>query len=423
MRLSQTASVLAALCLSALAVGAQPSGGSNPFALLERVDPESVGLSAQVLAEAGALFRAQVDRGELPGFVAVVTRHGRVAYVDAYGLRDLERGAPMTPETIFRIYSMTKPLTTVAALILIEEGRLDPDEPAARYVPVLGRMPVYDPAAPGGARPVDPARPMTVRDLLRHTSGLTYGYGTSSPVDALYHEAEILNRRGTTLQDMIDKLERLPLRYPPGSRWHYGLSTDVLGHLVEVASGRPLDAFVEARIFAPLGMVDSGFEVPREKRDRFAGIYTHTEEGLVPWGGAWETEAYRPPVTFFSGGGGAVSTTPDYLRFAQMLLNGGTLDGVRILTPESVAQMTTNQLDGDFRPGWGFGYGVQVCTDPAQTGQPGSVGTYGWGGGGNTFFFVDPAEDVIAMVWTQLSGPTSLSRDLRAAVYAALEAE
>ncbi len=361
-------------------------------------------------------MQAHVDQKHVAGLATLIARKGKLAHFACYGKRNLESGAALTEDTIFRIYSISKPLTCVAALLLYEEKRFGLDDPVGKFLPTLGEMKVYAESGPWRAQ----ERPMTIRDLLRHTSGLTYGYSASHPVDALYQKANILNRKGT-LKEMIKKLAKLPLRYQPGSQWYYSLATDVLGHLVEVLSGQSLGEFCTRRICAPLRMPDTGFELPAEKFDRLAAIYSRTEAGaLVPWGGSIETTIYQKPVSFHSGGGGAFSTLPDYLRFCQMLLNGGALGKTRLLKRETVAEMTKNQLPAPFRPGMGFGFGVQVCVDVAATKQPGSVGTFGWAGGGNTYFFVDPKQELIAMVWSQLSGTTTLSQEMREAVYEAL---
>lgn len=383
-------------------------------------DPRTAGMSSEKLAAIGTLGRSAVDRGELPGVITFVARQGRVVHFECSGSRDLEEQLPMTADTIFRIYSMTKPITTVAALVLLDDGRLELDTPVSKYIPALADMRVYGPTAPDPSGWSTVRRGMTVRDLLTHTSGLTYGYSTTHPVDRLYNEVNILDRRGTTLEVMIRKLSKLPLRYQPGERWHYGLSTDVLGYLIQVVSGQALDQFCRERIFLPLRMPDSGFAIGPEQAARFAEIYSRSDGKLVPWGGSWETEAYVAPVSFFSGGGGGVSTVVDYFRFLQMLLNGGQLDGSRILSEDSVRLMTTDQLGKEISPGWGFGFGVRVCVDPARSELPASQGSFGWGGGGNTFFFVDPEKQLVAMVWTQLSGASRIRHQFRKAVYEAI---
>lgn len=394
-------------------------------AVRSRADSESIaavsGAPRLAMDQLEKDLAAEVDQGRLPNIAVVVARRGEVVHSFRFGHADLQEKTTLQEDTIYRIYSMTKPVTAVAALILVDEGKLQLDEPAGQYLPVLSRMSVLgSDSAPDSTRTLQ-HRPMLIRDLLRHTSGLPYGYSAAHPVDATYRSANILDRRGT-LEDMIGKLDGLPLRYSPGERWHYGLSSDVLGRVVEVASGQSLEEFCRERIFDPLGMPDTTFELPPEKAHRLAGIYSRGADGkLIPWGGSIETSTYIRPVTFYSGGGGLVSTMPDYLRFCQMLLNRGTLDGVRILSPETVEMMTSNQLEGNYRPGWGYGFGVQVRTETGTAGDPGEVGQFSWGGGGNTFFFVDPKRELIAMVWTQFSGGTTLANDLRKAVYASQE--
>ena len=405
------------LCLVFATCWIAPALADEPLVV---VTPESVDMSSQALERLTSTMRGYVDRQELAGLATLIARRGQVVHFETYGVSDLESGHPTQPDTIYRIYSMTKPITSVAALLLLEEGRYKLDDHVADFIPTFKTLHVYDPDAPDGSKRAPLARPVTIQHLLTHTSGLTYGYSAATPVDALYQQAKILDRAGT-LEDMIQKLNHLPLVHQPGTRWHYGISTEVLGYLVEVVSGQPLDKFCEDRIFKPLRMPDTGFAVPPQKEARFAAIYAKEENGrLKPWGGSVETTTYLAPVRFFSGGGGAVSTLPDYLRFAQMLLHGGELDGTRLLSRESVRLMTTNHLEGEFRPGWGFGFGVQVCTDVARTNASGSEGSFSWGGGGNTFFFVDPKQELVAMVWTQLSGMSPISREFREAVYQSL---
>jgi len=372
---------------------------------------ESVGLSAERLERIEAVMRPYVEQGLVAGLMTAVARRGRLVHFESYGYRDLEAEKPMEHETIFRIYSMTKPVTSVAVLMLYEEGRFLLTDPVARYIPAFEGLQVYDAAAPDGSKRARLSRPVTIRDLLTHTSGLTYGFG-QTPVDTLYREAELLYKRDDrgvsirhgTMDDMVMKLSRIPLLHQPGTRWQYSVSFDVLGHLVEVVSGQTLDVFFQERIFDPLGMPDTGFEVPPEKMDRFAVNYTIGGNGRLEILDAGSTSIFAAPVEFFSGGGGLVSTMTDYLRFAQMLLNGGVLGGTRLLSPKTVELMTSNHLkpgDETTRPGYGYGLGVAVLTNVARTQSLGSKGNYGWAGFANTYFFIDREEELIGMVWSQ----------------------
>ncbi|MFB6247038.1 MAG: serine hydrolase domain-containing protein [Salinibacter sp.] len=385
--------LLAALCL-ALAV---PSARAQ---LAPTAEPAAVGLSADRLARISDVMRPYVKENKVAGLMTMVYRRGEVAHFQAYGERDRRTGAPMTPNTLFRIYSMTKPITTVAALMLYEEGHFQLDDPVAEYLSAFEGVQVYDTTATGAPTRVPPRRPMTIQDLMRHTSGLTYGVFGDTPVDSMYRAADLLGG-DRTLAATVDTLATLPLLHQPGTRWHYSVSTDVLGRLVEVVSGQSLDTFLRTRILGPLGMDDTTFEVPTGEMDRFATSYARGKNGGLVVRDRKRDSEFAAPVTFLSGGGGLVSTMDDYLRFARMLLNGGAVDGTRLLSPKTVALMTQNHLDGTFEPGWGFGLGVQVATDLPAASTLGSEGMYGWSGLASTYFFVDPKEKLIGMVWTQ----------------------
>lgn len=363
--------------------------------------PDSVGLSADRLARISETMRPYVTDERVAGLMTMVYRRGEVAHVQTHGQRDLQTDAPMTANTLFRIYSMTKPITTVAALMLYEEGEFQLDDPVAEHLPAFRDVRVYDTTDAGRPTRVEPRRPVTIRDLMTHTSGLTYGVFSDTPVDSMYRAVGILDD-DRTLAAMVDTLGTLPLLHQPGRTWHYSVSTDVLGRLVEVVSGRSLDTFFQTRIFEPLGMDDTMFEVPTGDMDRFATNYAVGEGGSLQVRDRRESSAFAAPVTLLSGGGGLVSTMDDYLRFARMLLNGGALEGTRLLGPKTVDLMTQNHLDGTYEPGWGFGLGVRVCTDLSSAQTLGSEGMYGWSGAANTFFFIDPAEELIGMVWAQL---------------------
>jgi CubicO group peptidase (beta-lactamase class C family) len=366
--------------------------------------PEEVGLSSERLARLSTVTHAHVETGQLPGAVLLVARYGRIAYFESFGYRDRAASAPMTKAAIFRIASMTKPITSVAVMMLQEEGKLQIYEPVSRYLPELAKPKVgvekTDPQT--GQKAFDTAeaqREITIQDLLRHTSGLTYGTRGDGPVKQLYREAKI-GDRDITNAELVTKLGQLPLLYQPGTRWEYGVSTDVLGRLVEVVSGKSLGEFFEERIFRPLGMQDTAFHVPADKLDRSA----------QPWQrpGGPPTASPRDVAiayAFQSGGGGLVSTASDYLRFCSMLLNGGEWQGVRLLGLKTVEYMTADHL-GTIpyeSPGMGFGLGFQVRREVGVARLPGSVGEYGWAGAAGTVFWIDPSEQLIAIYMVQVS--------------------
>jgi CubicO group peptidase (beta-lactamase class C family) len=391
---------------------------------LAPVDPKAAGLSDAGIARLDSAMQAYIDAGKLPGIVIALARNGRLAHWKAFGLRSVEAGDPMEPSDLFRIYSMTKPITSTAVMMLVESGTLGLDEPVSKYVPAFGDVRVW--AREG---PVTPHRPMTVRDLLRHTSGLTYGLFGETPVDSLYRKAN-LTSQNRTLDQLVAELARLPLVGHPGEAWNYSYSTDVLGRLVEIASGMPLDRFFEERIFRPLGMGDSFFEVPAAKRARFAGYYARLPTGRFLLTDSPDTGTYTRPPPMFSGGGGLVSSTADYLRFAQMILNGGELDGVRLLKRETVAEMLRSQIapeqvpikvGGAAIPGTGFGLGFSVVVDSLSP-PAGPIGRAGWGGYANTFFWVDPRNRLIAVIMTQFFPFQAypIEQEFRQLVYEAL---
>ena len=368
--------------------------------------PEEVGLSSERLQRIDDAFRSYAEEGRIAGAVGMVLRHGKLAYTGAWGMRDVAAGDPQEVDDIFRIASMTKPITSVAVMMLYEEGRFFLNDPVGRYLPELASVPVAklsEATSPDDIPTERARRPITIMDLLRHTSGLTYGTFSNSVVDSLYLRTRV--GRQPTLEDMMTELGELPLMYQPGTRWQYSLSTDVLGRLVEVVSGQSFDVFLRERIFEPLGMVDTGFYVPASKRDRFARMYGHEgpERALT----LTDTVGFMRPPTRFSGGGGLVSTAHDYARFAQMLLNSGELDGTRILGRKTIELMTTDHLpDGIptsfLRAGWGFGLGFTVKNVAGLDGMPSSVGNYYWYGIRGTSFWVDPEEDLIGIFMIQI---------------------
>ncbi|MGC2415990.1 MAG: serine hydrolase domain-containing protein [Stellaceae bacterium] len=362
--------------------------------------PEQVGLSSARLERAADVIRRDVEKKLIPGAVLVIARGGRVGYAEAFGWRDREAGAEMTADAIFRVASMTKPITSVAAMMLSEEGRLEIAAPVANYLPEFAECTI-------GVERVRARRTMTVQDLLRHTSGLTYGIIGDSPVQAIWREAELF-RADQTNAELVTKIARLPLMYEPGTTWEYGHSVDVLGRVVEVVSGQDLADFIDTRISRPLGLRDTGFAAIGERAARIA----------EPQIGARPPMHYRvtdPARRWAEGGGGAVSTAADYVRFCQMLLNGGELDGIRLLAPKTVALMTSDHLPpncgygdttrerfGALAPvpemGYGFGLGFAVRTQPGMSPVPGSVGEYFWGGVLGTYFWIDPVEQLIAVL-------------------------
>ncbi len=384
--------------------------------------PGKAGFSVAGMARLDSAMLAYVAGGKLPGLVVAVAKGGRLAHWKAFGLRSVETKAPMEPNDLFRIYSMTKPITSAAAMILVDEGKVGLDDPVARYLPEFGEVKVW---TRDGLVP--PRRPMTVRDLLRHTSGLTYGLFGETPVDSLVRKMG----ESTSLADQTAQLARLPLVGQPGEVWNYSLSTDVVGRLVEVVSGLPLDRFFEERIFMPLKMKDSFFQVPADKRGRFTGHYARVANGRFALADSPDSGNFTRAPKVLSGGGGLVSTASDYLRFAQMILNGGELDGVRLLRPGTVTEMLRNQLPGEMVPavgtlmkleGTGFGLGFNVIVngrDPLR----GSNGTASWAGIANTYFFIDPVTRVIGLVMTQFSpfGAYGIDTDFRHLVYGALQ--
>ena len=339
-----------------------------------------------------------VDSGEIAGAVVLAVKNGETVHSKAYGVSDITTGQEMAPDTIFRIFSMTKPITTVAAMMLWEEGKIELDAPVSQYIPELKDFEVL---TEDGAE-VKAERDPTIRDLMRHTSGFDYGF-LGGALSERYQEKKILDSSGT-LADMTRKLATLPLAYQPGTRFNYSVSTDVLGRVVERVSATDLNTFFQERIFAPLGMVDTDFTVPKEKVARFAANHALDPQGKLVRIDDPETSDYTKDKTFLSGGGGLVGTAGDYGRFCQMLVNGGVLEGKRLLKEETVALMTTNQIPdqampigvGDSRPGVGFGLGfsVRVAEDPED---PGIVGEYGWGGAASTHFWISPKDKLFVV--------------------------
>ena len=389
---------------------------TSALAAPQQAAPEAVGMSAERLARITGLMQSYVDDGRLAGAVTMVGRHGRVVYHEAVGTLDLETGAQMEPDSLFRIYSMSKPIVSMAALTLYEEGRFQLNDPVGDYIPELAGLEVLEDGNEVKAR-----RPMTIRHLLTHTSGLSYGFSPDNVIDQRYREDQVLG--SSDLDEMIERLTDIPLRFHPGARWNYSVSTDVLGALIERVAGRPLDELLAERIFVPLEMSDTSFAVPAGKIERFGTnhrINSETGELEVvdsPRGGEFVGD-----VTFLSGGGGLVSTASDYMRFCLMMLNGGELDGTRILSPKTVEFVQQNHLPPgvEYAGGGGhFGLGFAVTTRPG-TSEIGSIGSYAWGGAAGTIFWIDPVEDLAVVTMIQLSSsPYPLRAELQALTYAA----
>jgi CubicO group peptidase (beta-lactamase class C family) len=407
--------------------------------------PEKLGLSSERLGRIESfLDERYIQTGKLPCAQVQVWRRGKLAYETVLGLADRERERKLKSDDLFRIYSMTKPVTSVAFMMLVEEGLAALDDPVTKYIPEWKDLGVYN----GGyletfqSKPVD--RPMLVIDLLRHTSGLTYGFQQQGNVDAAYRKLKLVeDLRAGTLAETMTALAKVPLQFSPGEAWNYSISTDVVGRLVEIVSGQTLDVFFEERIFKPLGMTDTFFTVPKDKADRFTACYAvgalGSKQPISPKPQLQDDpkkSPYLTPATFLSGGGGLVSTANDYMKFARMLLNGGELDGVRLLGPKTIQLMSANHLPGNkdltqmskslfseaTYAGVGFGLGFGVTIDPAATMIPGSKGEYFWGGAASTFFWVDPEEDLAVVFLTQLlpSSAYPVRRELRTLVYSAI---
>ncbi len=405
--------------------------------MLDFVDPGDVGLSAAHLEQLTRHLDAYVAGEKFPFVSALIARYGKPAYMHINGLMDREAAKPAAEDTIVRAYSMTKPITSVAAMMLYEEGRFQLDDPISRYIPAFAEPRVLiggDAAAPETRAA---AREITMRDILSHTSGLTYGRDEGGVVAELYKAAEIVTGGADyDLAEFCRRLGAMPLVADPGSRWNYSVSTDVLGHLVERLSDRPLDQFFASRIFEPLGMVDTAFDVPADKHDRFAACYQPGPDGGLKLQDAPAGSRFARPTKIFSGGGGLLSTIGDYYRFAQMLADGGSFDGHRLLGPRTVDFMASNQLPNNCDmasivlsgtsessyDGIGFGLGLAVIMDPLAAQMLSSPGEYGWGGLASTHWRNDPLEDLTIIFMTQLvpSSTHDIRRELRTLIYSAL---
>jgi CubicO group peptidase (beta-lactamase class C family) len=421
-------------CLSIAQQNVQPAS-SHPFDLTV-VKPETVGFSSERLERLHAMMQQTVDQKQLAGIVTILARHGKIVDYRTYGYRDLAEGAPMTKDVIFRDFSMTKPVTGVAMMILYEQGKWLPSDPIAKFIPEFAHLKVYKGVdSSGNMILTDPDHPPTMRELMTHTAGFTYGFFGDTPVDKMYRDANLL--ASANLQDFIEKIAKIPLLYQPGQGWTYSMSMDIQGYIVEKLSGKSLPDFMRDNIYTPLGMRDAGFYVPADKRGRFSVLYRSGPKGELiadpPASRRSGDYDVQPPMP--SGGGGMVSTAEDYYRFATMLLNSGELDGKRILSPATVKLMTSNHipselLTGKFgigshvmRPGFGYGYNCAVVFNPLEANLPDGKGEFFWDGAAGTWFWVDPTNDIVFIGMIQrMLGPASppLEYESRAVVYGAL---
>ena len=395
---------------------------------MQTINPEQAGLSPARLRRLDAVMQRYVDEGKLAGVITLLARHGETAHCECFGQADIADQTPMQIDALFRIFSMTKPITSVALLMLYEEGRFQLTDPVSRFIPEFKETQVIVEAKKVGWITTDVERAITIHDLFTHTAGLAYGLDRASPVDARYQDEGVL-RMDEPLSDKVKRIAALPLAQQPGQAWKYSVATDVLGYLVEIIAGVPFDAFLKERIFAPLGMTDTDFYVPADKQARLTTVYepvpddkdkdrdrdngsngriraltaTDASEEEREATEAWINKRRKP--AFLSGGGGLISTIGDYLRFALMLRNQGRLEGERLLGRKTVALMTQNHLAPQIHPwadpAWGFGLGVGVLLDPARAKILGSAGAYGWGGAASTDYWYDPQEDLIGILMTQ----------------------
>ena len=390
------------------------------------VTAEEVGLSGTRLNKINLLTQRYIDEGKLAGTITLVARRGKVAHLQCQGKMDLEADKDMTEDTLFRIYSMTKPITSTALMMLYEEGKFQLDDPVSKFIPQFKKLQVY---GKSGHTAVE--REMTITDLLTHTSGLTYGFMKSTAVDAMYREQQV--EQSDNLEQMIDKLGQIPLLFTPGSRWSYSIATDVCGYLVQKISDTPFNDYLHEKIFRPLEMIDTHFRVPKDKQPRLSACYARTDDDGMRLVDAPETSFFLKQTKLYSGGGGLVSTLADYYQFTRMLLNKGKFDGGQMLGRKTVELMASNHLpdNGDLSSmgqavfsetpydGIGFGLGFSVMLDPAKAKILGSAGEYSWGGMASTNFFIDPEEQLIVIMLTQLLPSSSypIRRELRVTTY------
>ncbi len=410
-----------------LVLAADPARAAAQW--LPRATPEQAGFSSEALAKLLPAMQANIDSGRYAGIVTVVARHGKLVHAQAVGKMNVDGAAPLTTDAVFRIASMSKPVTTVAALQLVDAGKLRLDDPVSKYIPAFANVRVYTGGGALAPQTVAATSPITVAQLMSHTSGLGYIlFNTWS--DSIWKAGKVYDP-SRTIAFFADSVARFPLLFQPGERWSYSAGLDVLGRVIEVAAGQSFDVVLRERIFKPLGMRNSGFHIEAAQKARVAALHTVGADRRVRVTLSDDTQSFQDEsARFFMGGGGLVSTAEDYLRFAQMLLNGGTLDGTRILKAETVAQMTRDWLvppqsvpaPYNGAPGYGFGLGVTVQTTQPNTFVSSAAGSFGWSGIYNTFFWVDPKNDIVGLVMTQTAPfrVTPLEREVKKLVYAAL---
>ncbi|ABQ90857.1 serine hydrolase domain-containing protein [Roseiflexus sp. RS-1] len=402
--------------------------------------PESVGISSDRLARIRPAMQRWIDRGTIAGASMMIARRGTIVYAEQVGRMSKETDEALRSDAIFRIYSMTKPIVCTALMTLYEEGRFQLITPLATFIPAFANVKVLQ-----QDKEVAPQRPITIGDLMTHLGGFTYDFLIDSPVGELYRQHELMHNAQRTLQQFVDELARLPLAYHPGTKWHYSVSIDVAAHVIEIIADQPLRHFLRERIFDPLGMVDTDFYVPPEKRHRLAAMYGvgdlgargmtilqmffNWQQGILERIDPQESYPVDQPETFARGGHGLFSTVQDYMRFALMLLNGGTLDGTRILGRKTLELMHANHIPpallpwdiaGIAYPGYGFGLGSRVLMDVGLSGMPGTAGEFGWAGAATTYYWVDPAESFAGVFMTQYQGLDEPQRDFRALAYQAI---
>ena len=406
--------------------------------MFQRVEPETVGLSDGRLQRITPWMARYVESGKLPGCLTAVMRRGEIAYLDCTGMADPDIDRPVAEDTVFRIYSMTKPVISAAAMTFFEEGRFQLDDPVARFLPEFTETPVWVEGEGGAMRTEPAADPMKIWHLLTHTAGLVYGARNDSPVGALCRAngIDFSRRNDGTVDETVRRLAKIPLRWQPGTRWEYSVATDVLGRLIEVLAGQALDSVLKERVFDPLGMADTGFQVRSDQLSRFAALYNAKDGGIARNEGSDETATHARTVTQFSGGGGLVGTVGDYLRFAEAIRRKGVLGDARILGRRTVELMVMNHLPGNSDlagmgtpvhsetsyEGIGFGLGFSVVLDPATAKAACSPGELAWGGAASTAFWIDPVEDIVVVFMTQVmpSSTYPIRRELRSLVYQAI---
>lgn len=400
-----------------IAVSAAPVA-SNPASM--------AGMSSERLAKITPFFQKKVDDGNIAGAQMLVARRGEVVHFSSVGFQDKEKGKPLDENTLFRIYSMTKPITAVAMMMLYEEGKFQLTDPLHKYIPEFKDLVVYAGEDADGNMTTEPLkRAPTIQDLMRHTAGFTYGLFSDTAIDKLYRDADVL-KADSSLDTMIAKVSQFPLLYQPGEKWVYSIGVDIQGYLIEKISGQSFPDFLQERLFTPLGMADTSFWVEGDKAARLMVTYTHDKEGnLVPSEMPRLANHFTKPG-LFSGGGGLVSSSKDYFKFIQMVASGGTANGKRYLSPKTIDYMRQDHLQNGltmtFSEGVGFGLGFAVVTDPAAAGMISSKGDYFWGGLASTIFWIDPEEEIVAILMTQYLPPNNtIRKEMRTMVYQAIE--